>query len=48
MTIPSHIKAIRYNKPKDFELVQIPVPEPAAHEILIKGTATQLSLVRRP
>ncbi|KAI1736483.1 putative sorbitol dehydrogenase [Xylaria scruposa] len=36
ITIPSHMKAIRYNSPKEFELVRLPVPEPAAHEILIK------------
>lgn len=37
-TIPSHMKAIRYNKIRDFELVNIPVPEPKAHEVLIKGS----------
>ncbi len=35
--IPSEMKAVRYNKIKDFSLVTMPVPEPKAHEILIKG-----------
>jgi D-arabinitol dehydrogenase (NADP+) len=35
--IPTEMKAIRYNKIKDFSLVTMPVPEPKAHEILIKG-----------
>ena len=36
--VPEEMKAIRYNKVKDFALVTMPVPKPKAHEILIKGT----------
>ena len=36
--IPTEMKAIRYNKIKDFSLVTMPVPEPKGHEVLIKGT----------
>jgi D-arabinitol dehydrogenase (NADP+) len=32
------MKAIQYNDIKDFSLVTMPVPQPKAHEILIKGT----------
>jgi D-arabinitol dehydrogenase (NADP+) len=35
--IPTEMKAIRYNKIKDFSLVTMPVPEPKGHEVLIKG-----------
>lgn len=35
--VPTEMKAIRYNKIKDFSLVTMPVPEPKPHEILIKG-----------
>ena len=35
---PSHMKVIRYNRIRDFELVSIPVSEPKAHEILIQGS----------
>lgn len=38
--VPTEMKAIRYNKIKDFSLVTMPVPEPKAHEILIKGMKT--------
>jgi D-arabinitol dehydrogenase (NADP+) len=34
--IPTEMKAIRYNKIKDFSLVTMPVPK--GHEVLIKGT----------
>jgi D-arabinitol dehydrogenase (NADP+) len=34
--IPKEMKAIRYNKIKDFSLVTMPVPEPKPHEILVK------------
>ncbi|KAH9223892.1 chaperonin 10-like protein [Leptodontidium sp. 2 PMI_412] len=34
--VPKEMKAIRYNKIKDFSLVTMPVPEPKGHEILIK------------
>ena len=37
--VPAEMKAIRYNKIKDFSLVTMPVPQPKAHEILIKGTS---------
>lgn len=37
-SVPKEMKAIRYNKLKDFSLVTMPVPEPKGHEILIKGT----------
>jgi D-arabinitol dehydrogenase (NADP+) len=36
--IPKEMKAIRYNKVRDFSYTNVPVPEPKAHEILIKGT----------
>lgn len=36
-TIPTEMKAIRYNKVKDWSLVTMPVPKPRAHEILVKG-----------
>ena len=36
-TVPSQMRAIRYNKIRDFELVRTPVPEPEPHEVLIKG-----------
>ena len=36
--IPKEMKAIRYNKLKDFSLVTMPVPEPKPHEILVKGS----------
>lgn len=36
--IPKEMKAIRYNKVKDFSLVTMPVPEPKDHEILVKGS----------
>lgn len=39
--VPKEMKAIRYNKIKDFSLVTMPVPEPKGHEILIKGTASR-------
>jgi D-arabinitol dehydrogenase (NADP+) len=42
--VPKEMKAIRYNKVKDFSLVTMPVPEPKAHEILIKGMLNLLSL----
>ena len=35
--VPKEMKAIRYNKIKDFSLVTMPVPEPKGHEVLIKG-----------
>ncbi|KAH9990377.1 putative sorbitol dehydrogenase [Xylariaceae sp. FL0662B] len=35
-TIPKEMKAVRYNKVKDFSLVTMPVPEPRPHEVLIK------------
>lgn len=35
--VPTEMKAIRYNKIKDFSLVTMPVPEPKGHEVLIKG-----------
>lgn len=35
--IPKEMKAIRYNKVKDYSLVTMPVPEPKPHEILVKG-----------
>ncbi|TID27365.1 putative sorbitol dehydrogenase [Venturia nashicola] len=35
-TIPTEMKAIRYNKVKDWSLVTMPVPKPRAHEILVK------------
>lgn len=41
-TIPSQMKAIRYNKPGQFELVNMPVPEPRDHEVLVKGKCVQL------
>ncbi|PVH88995.1 putative sorbitol dehydrogenase [Cadophora sp. DSE1049] len=34
--VPKEMKAIRYNKIKDFSLVTMPVPEPKGHEVLIK------------
>lgn len=34
--VPTEMKAIRYNKIKDFSLVTMPVPEPKGHEVLIK------------
>jgi D-arabinitol dehydrogenase (NADP+) len=40
--IPTEMKAIRYNKIKDFSLVTMPVPEPKGHEVLIKGTTFRL------
>ena len=40
--IPTEMKAIRYNKIKDFSLVTMPVPEPKGHEVLIKGTIFRL------
>jgi len=40
--IPTEMKAIRYNKIKDFSLVTMPVPEPKGHEVLIKGTVFRL------
>ncbi|KAF2466624.1 NADP-dependent mannitol dehydrogenase [Lindgomyces ingoldianus] len=36
LQIPQTMKAIRYNKIKDYELVTIPVPTPKADEVLIK------------
>lgn len=36
--IPTSMKAIQYNKIKDFSLVTKAVPSPKAHEVLIKGT----------
>jgi hypothetical protein len=36
-TIPVEMKAIRYNKVKDWSLVSMPVPKPRAHHILVKG-----------
>lgn len=36
--VPKEMKAIRYNKIKDFSLVAMPVPEPKGHEVLIKGS----------
>lgn len=36
--VPKEMKAIRYNKIKDFSLVTMPVPEPKGHEVLIKGS----------
>ena len=38
--IPVSMKAIRYNKPKDFALVTLPVPQPRPNEILVKGIVT--------
>lgn len=35
--IPTTMKAIRYNKIKDYELVTMPVPTPNPDEILVKG-----------
>ena len=35
--LPSKMKAIRYNDVKNFELVDMPVPQPKAHEVLVKG-----------
>lgn len=35
--IPKEMKAIRYHKLRDWSLVTTPVPEPKAHEVLIKG-----------
>jgi D-arabinitol dehydrogenase (NADP+) len=35
--IPKEMQAIRYTKIKEYSLVTMPVPEPKAHEILIKG-----------
>lgn len=35
--IPGVMKAIRYNNIQNFSLVTLPVPQPKAHEILIKG-----------
>ncbi|KAI0471876.1 putative sorbitol dehydrogenase [Xylariaceae sp. FL0804] len=34
--IPKEMKAIRYNKLRDFSLATVPVPEPKPHEILVK------------
>ena len=34
--IPKTMKAIRYNKVQDWALVDLPVPEPKAHEVLVK------------
>ncbi|KAK7522561.1 chaperonin 10-like protein [Phyllosticta citriasiana] len=34
--IPQTMKAIRYNKVQDWALVDLPVPEPKAHEVLVK------------
>ena len=46
-TIPSQMKAVRYNKIRDFELVRIPVPEPQPHEILIKSEYHLFALTGR-
>lgn len=35
--IPKEMKAVRYNKIKDFSIVTMPVPSPKPYEILIKG-----------
>jgi hypothetical protein len=40
--IPTTMKAIRYNKIKDFSLVTMPVPQPKAHEILVKGESLSI------
>lgn len=42
--IPPTMKAIRYNKVKDWSLVTMPVPTPKSHEILIKGVQLTWSL----
>lgn len=34
--IPKTMKAIRYNKVKDWSLVDMPVPVPKPHEVLVK------------
>ena len=39
--IPKLMKAIQYNKIKDFSLVTKPVPSPKAHEALIKGAQSK-------
>jgi hypothetical protein len=47
--IPAEMKAIRYNKIKDFSLVTMPVPQPKAHEVLIKGSIQSVpSLLLQP
>lgn len=35
--IPETMKAIRYNKVKDWSLVDMPVPVPKPHEVLVKS-----------
>lgn len=41
--IPTEMKAIRYNKIRDWSLVTMPVPSIKPHEILVKGQ--QLSMM---
>lgn len=43
--IPTEMRAIRYNKIKDFSLVTMPVPQPKSHEVLIKGMYILLEVV---
>lgn len=45
-TIPTEMKAIRYNKIKDWSLVTMPVPKPRAHEILVKGLISPTIIYR--
>jgi hypothetical protein len=42
--IPKEMKAIRYTELRKFSLVNVPVPKPKAHEILIKGTEAMIIL----
>lgn len=39
------MKAIRYNKIQDYSLVDMDVPEPKPHEILVKGTSSRVYLL---
>jgi hypothetical protein len=45
-TIPTEMKAIRYNKVKDWSLVTMSVPKPRAHEILVKGRVLREELTK--
>lgn len=40
--IPKTMKAIRYNKIKDWSLVEMPVPTPKPHEVLVKSNSLSI------
>lgn len=41
--VPKTMKAVRYNKIKDWSLVEMPVPVPKPHEVLVKSTLLQFA-----